>query len=160
MSNFREIAFEFGKMSKQMNNNVSGALYEESQSILADLKARSPVDSGLYRSNWRVQVSRFQSYGTIFTVSIINETPYGIYIEEGAEKFKYPWYYPNRDKQTGRFRKGTGKLKESKGRVWPGGLNPGHSMTVGGAIGPALINSQKRLAKLSEKIAKAVISGF
>ena len=45
----------------------------------------------------------------------------------------------------------------SKGRVWAGGLKPGHAQTVGGAIDQTLVKSQKRMKDLANKFAKAII---
>ncbi len=84
----------------------------------------------------------------------MNDTPYAIFMEEGAERNKLPWNYP------GVRKKRTGKLAIRNGRVWAGGLNPGHSKTVRGAIGPVLVDNNRRLNQLTKKIADAVIGGF
>lgn len=159
MSTLAEISLVFSRMSDKAKKNIRSALYEESKHILSDLESRSPVDTGFFKSNWKVRLSRFSSSGNIVSVSITNKTPYAYFMEYGAAPHKAPWYYPNRDTK-GRFKKGTGKLKISKGRVWAGGLSPGHSQTVGGAIGPTLFESKKRTDQLTKKIADAAVRGF
>jgi hypothetical protein len=136
-----------------MKSRISSVLYEESRTLLSDFQDRAPVDSGVFRNNWRLLRSRFTSSNTLASYTLSNATPYAIFMEEGAEKNKSPWNFPGK-------RKRTGKLAVRKGRVWAGGLNPGHSKTVHGAIGPVLVNNNRRLNQLTNKIADAVIGGF
>ena len=157
MSTFEEISGDFKKVNANLQKNVRNILLEESKLILKDLQERSPVDTGFFRSNWKVKLSRFTPGSTISGISISNDTPYAYWMEEGAEKFSFPWYYPNRDKRTGRFIKGTGKLKERKGRVWAGGLNPGHSFTIGGQLKPAI---EKFLERTEQKFGKSFADAF
>lgn len=81
-----------------------------------------------------------------------NPTPYGIFMDEGAGVGKPPWNFSGKSK--------TGKLVVRNGRVWAGGLNPGHSKTVGGATGPVLLDNPTRVNQLTNKIADVVIGGF
>lgn len=74
-------------------------------------------------------------------------------MDEGAEPNAYPWYFPGSKKKTG-------KLKVSGGKVWAGGLNPGHEYTVGGQTGPVLFDNQKRIDSLATKIADAIVGGM
>jgi methionine salvage enolase-phosphatase E1 len=54
----------------------------------------------------------------------------------------------------------SGKLKVLRGRVWAGGLNPGHDMSVGGAFYPSIIKNTKRLDKLVNDIADVMVRNF
>ena len=157
MSTFQELSGDFKKLNASLQQNVRNILSEESKTILKDLQDRSPVDTGFFRSNWKVTLSRFSPGSTISGISIRNDTPYAFWMEYGAPKFSAPWYYPLRDKRTGRFRKGTGKLKESQGRIWAGGLNPGHSMTIGGAIGPSV---ERALNRMEQRFGKSFTDAF
>jgi hypothetical protein len=160
MSTFAEISYDFSQCSEKLRNQSRSILFAESRLIMSDLRSRSPVDTGFFRSNWRVQLSRFSSSSTFASITIANDTLYAYFMEYGAPMNAAPWYYPHRDKKTGRFRKGTGKLKRRGDRVWAGGKNPGHAKTIGGAIGPALISSRGRIDRLTKKLADSIISGI
>jgi len=138
---------------------VSRMLYKEDKKILALLRAHSPVDTGTFRDNWAVARPRFGSTKTLAGIRIINNTPfYGQFVAGGALPGQAPWYYPHRNKATGRFKKGTGKLKLSDGRVWAGGLKPGHSKTVGGPIVQVLSKyTDKFIQEFSDEFAKGSI---
>lgn len=160
MPTFGSISVDLKKLRSSMKGNVRNVLFQESSLILQEVRERSPVDTGYFRSNWKVKLSRFTSTSKLASISVYNATPdYAIFMDEGAEKFKAPWYYPQRNK-LGQFKKGTGKLKEKSGRIWAGGKNPGHSKTIGGAITPAILNSQRRLKKLTNNVASAIIVEF
>ena len=88
---------------------------------------------------------------------VTNDTPnYGQFIVAGAPVGEAPWYYPNRNKK-GQFVKGTGKLKKSGGRVWAGGLNPGHAKTIGGPIVQVF---SKYVDKFSQAFSDEFVKGF
>ena len=133
--------------------NLKVALYEESKLILSDFQARSPVDTGLYRTNWSLRTGRFSGVKTLASISIANATPYAGLMEYGGGVNEAPWYYPSSGSKTGR-------LTQSGGRIWAGGRSPGHSNTVGGAIGPALLDNESRLVSLTKRIASGVVEGF
>jgi hypothetical protein len=125
----------------------------ESALVLDELKKRSPVDSGMYRESWK---SRTQlGGGSLYSVVFYNDDPKFALMEFGAEPQQAPWYYPHRNKKTGQFKKGTGKLTLRKERVWAGGLKPGHALTVGGAITPTIEKFQK--ARIGEKISEVIM---
>ena len=147
-----------------ISNAIAKSLYKEDKNILNKLKAHSPVDTGDFRSNWRVNRTRFVDGGSLAGLSMTNNTPrYGQFAAFGARPQKAPWYYPHRDRKTGRFKKGTGKLKmttgKEEGRVWAGGLKPGHDKTVGGPLQQALINTGL-LDKLTIEITNSFVKGF
>jgi hypothetical protein len=143
---------------------ASKSLYKEDSAIVQLLQKHSPRDSGKYASNWRAKRLRFGDASQLAGLVITNETPiYGQFMEEGAEPGQAPWYFPHRirkgKKGAGRFKKGTGKLKLTPGRVWAGGLNPGHELTVGGAIN--IVLKEKDLwQKLTLEISDAIVKGI
>lgn len=141
-----------------MKTNASRILYKEDKKILALLKAHSPVDTGNFRDNWKVTRSRFGSSNTLASILVSNDTAfYGQFAAGGATPGQAPWYYPHRDKATGRFKKGTGKLKLADGKVWAGGLNPGHAKTVGGPIAIVL---SKYTDKFTQEFSDEFVKGF
>lgn len=142
-----------------MKTMVSRMIYTEDAKILALLRAHSPVDSGRFRDNWAVARPRFGSKKTLAGIRIINDTPfYGQFAAGGAEPRTAPWYYPHRRTGSGQFKKGTGKLKLAEGKVWAGGLSPGHAKTVGGAVSIVLSKyTDKFTLELSDKFVKAFI---
>jgi hypothetical protein len=141
-------------MQKDFKRNVQIALYAEGASLLAEMKDRSPIDSGLYRKRWVLSRNRFGSGNMFSGIVISNSAPHAYYMEYGAPKGAPPWFYPNPKK------KRTGKLILRNGRVWAGGLNPGHGKTIGGAIGPVLTNNKKRMNELTNTIADSIIRGL
>jgi len=154
MATFTDISTSFRNAGKQLKPRVSSVLYEESRALLSDFRDRSPVDSGFYKSNWQLLKPRFSTRKTISSFTLRNRTPYAIYMEEGAERNSAPWFYSGRGKSR------SGKLTVSGGRVWAGGLNPGHAKTIHGAIKPVLTENNKRVTQLANKVADAVIGGF
>jgi len=153
MSSFRDIATSFSTMSMQMQKNVKLALYNQAAMLVGDFQQRSPVDTGEYRNRWRIARDRFAS-SSVASVSIVNSTSYAEYMEYGAKQGAEPWYFPAPK------RKRTGKLAVREGRVWAGGLSPGHSKTVGGAIGKGLLDNKRRMNQLVGSIADAVIGAW
>ena len=141
-----------------LKTKASLILYKEDKKITSLLKAHSPVDSGEFKANWKVKRKRFGSPKTLAGIVITNDTPkYGQFAAGGAEPLSAPWYYPHRERSTGRFKKGTGKLKLVDGNVWAGGLNPGHDKTVGGAINIVL---SKYTDKFTEEFSDKLVKGF
>ncbi len=139
--------------------NASKILFKEDKKIITLLKAHSPVDTGRFRDNWKATRPRFGSSKTLAGIVITNDTPnYGQFAAGGAEPGEAPWYYPHRSKSTGKFKKGTGKLKLADGKVWAGGLNPGHAKTVGGPIAIVLsAYTDKFTQEFSDKFVKGLI---
>lgn len=155
MSTISEITALFRRANTSLKSRMSSVLYEESSTLLRDFRDRAPVDSGDYRSNWRLKKSRIASPSTLASFSLYNDMSYAEYMEEGAEIGRPPWNFGVKAR-----RSGSGKLVIRNGRVWAGGLNPGHSKTVFGAIGPVLVDNNKRLNLLAKNVADAVIGGF
>lgn len=155
MADFFQIGAEFKRMHNSLRPRISSVLYVECRSLLLDFRERSPVDSGEYKSGWSLITSRFSAPNILSGYSLRNRTPrYGQYMEYGADVNSAPWYFP------GKGKKRTGKLRVKDGKVWAGGLNPGHDKTAGGAIGPVLSNNKRRINSIAKKVADAVIGGF
>lgn len=134
------------------------ALYKNDSLLLNELIAHSPIDTGNYSKNWKVKRLRFGTSKTLAGLTITNDTAgYGQFIESGAPKGKAPWYYPQ-SKKTGRFRKSE-KLTVSSGRVWAGGLNPGHDKTIGGAIS-IVMGKRGLLDKITIDVSNEIVKGF
>ncbi len=157
MSTLTRIQLDFYRMRDSMKSSINSVLHEETTSILSDLQDRSPVDSGLYRGNWKLLRGRFTSKDTISSVTFSNKTPYAYFMEFGAKKDASPWYFPKSGSKTGKLTEADG---EDGVRIWAGGLNPGHSKTIGGAGSSVLTGNDERLDKLANNIANAVMRGF
>ena len=154
MSTFRQISADFVNFSTSMKSSISSVLFKEGSALLSDFQSRAPVDSGSFKHNWKLSRNRFSSGNTIVSISLYNATPYAVFMEYGAEQNKAPWFFSESKK------KKSGKLAVINGRVWAGGLNPGHSDTVRGAIRPVLFDNKKRINQLVTNIADAVIGGL
>lgn len=153
MTTALQMANGLNNMAKVMPSNIRSVLYVESTHLLRDFKDRSAIDSGLFVGNWGI--GRLPKSSRMFAgVSIFNRTPYAIYLDQGAEVDGPPWYYP------GNRKKRSGKLIRRNGRVWAGGLNPGHSKTVGGIINPVIFQNERRISKLTNLIANTAIGGL
>jgi len=159
MASLKQIIDNLKKSSSEkIKATTTRFMNKEDKKIVALLKAHSPVDSGEFRDNWKAVRPRFGSKNTLAGLLITNATPhYGQFVAFGAEQSKAPWYYPHRDKKTGRFKKGTGKLRATGGKVWAGGLSPGHHKTVGGPIAQVL---SKFVDRFTQEYAKEVVKGF
>ena len=147
------------KQSKeQIKKNAIRIMYKKDKEILQLLKDHSPVDTGTFRDNWKASRLRYKSSDTLAEIVVTNATKnYGQFMITGAEPRQAPWYYPHRDSKTGKFKKGTGKLKGSGGKVWSGGLNPGHDKTIGGPIEQAL---SKYADKFTQEVSDEFVKGF
>lgn len=151
-----DLKSSFGQ--KGLKGKVASILYKEDAKILAQLKAHSAVDSGTFRDNWTVVRPKINVSGTLAGIRIANDTPfYGQFVAGGADPMAAPWYYPHRDSKSGRFKKGTGKLKMANGKIWAGGLNPGHANTVGGPIAIVL---SKYTDEFTQELSDKVVKGF
>lgn len=130
-------------------------LYKHDKTIINLLKAHSPKDSGYFADHWRVKRIRFGSRNTLAGLLIVNDTPkYGKFVAFGATPRKAPWYYPHGRQKSGRTTSPSGKLTESGGKIWAGGLNPGHDKTVGG---PANKIIEDYSNKISQGLANEII---
>lgn len=135
-------------MPNVINRKASKAFDQETASILLDLKKHSPVDTGLYRKSWIVK--KGSSFNQLKNLQFINtDDPGKAYnIDKGAKPNKAPWYYPGKQKER------TGKLTLADGKVWPGGLKPGHSLTVGGATNLVL---RKGKSEMRDRIVASIM---
>lgn len=151
------------QMGDRIRQSSQKALYKNESFVLRELRRYSPNDSGKFASNWRARRLRFSGGKELAGLVITNKTKnYGQFVEGGADPGKAPWYFPHRvssGKRKGQMRKGTGKLKLVDGKVWAGGLNPGHAKTVGGAIA-RVISNRELINKLTLEISNESIKAL
>lgn len=147
---------DFALTMKQMSNRVQGViginLFVESQSIMNDIRKRAPLDTGTYSRGWKLQRTA-RSGDVIAATKIENRTPYGIYLEEGAEPGKAPWYYPSGKRKSQ-------KLTVRNNRVWAGGKSPMGFVVegkTGGAINLTIYYNNKRKQKLARTLADRIM---
>ncbi len=131
------------KLPDRINKNATRVYKAELPKILQDLKNRSPVATGLYKSGWQMRTEGADK--AVF----FNTDHRASLFEFGADTNAAPWYYPKSRK--------TGKLTVSMSKVWAGGLKPGHQHTIGGAINPVLYNNKQRQQDLAVRISDAII---
>ncbi len=119
--------------SKGVSASIIKAADEKSTELLSALQQHSPVDSGAFQRGWALDTKK-GSKGTLVSISITNKAnlPYAVFMLTGADPQSAPWYYPHEKTIP------TGKLTMQGGKVWAGGLNPGHGKTVGGTVTNAL----------------------
>jgi hypothetical protein len=145
--------------------NVSRLLYRKDTELINLLKEHSPYDpkhkDPHFRDQWKASRKKYGNSKVLAQIIVSNNTPnYGQFLVAGAEPNQAPWYYPGRvrkGKKKGQFKKGTGKLKTAQGKVWAGGLDPGHSKTVGGPIIQVLT---KFSDKLTQEVSDEFVKGF
>lgn len=147
--NIYQLIKELNAFGKNIAIAAQAALNKEADLLVAEFQRRSPVDSGAYKGGWGKFPVRFSSSNVIAGTVIRNSDPKAALMEFGADPRTAPWYYPNKAN--------TGKLTIHGGKVWAGGLNPGHQYTIGGAIGPGLYNNHNRQLQLANSIANRVI---
>ena len=152
MTLLRNISSELNAMSSKMRSGAKRALNAESRRLRSEFQSRSPVDTGEYRSGWKLRSGGTSGDG-FASVVIYNENEISELMEFGALLKQAPWYYPSGKKRSG-------KLAIRNGRVWAGGIKPGHTLTFGGAIGSGLFRNSKRMQKLVKNIADGAIGGI
>ncbi len=150
MGTFRELVTSINAIPTKMKKASQIALDKEARKLVVDFQQRSPVDTGKYRDSWMVFDPRFNPLGVYASVGIKNDDPKAGILDQGADPNTAPWYFPKSNSRSG-------KLIESGGKIWAGGLNPGHSMTIGGATGPVLFNNSNRQLQIANSIANSVI---
>lgn len=135
-------------LPKRLNSAAEKPFRANFPLILKDLQSRSPVDRGQYKSSWKMREGSKKGL-IVANVVFYNDDPKARLMEFGSETGVAPWYYPNQAK--------TGKLTVASGRVWAGGLKPGHQHTIGGAINPVLYKNNQRQLEIAQKVANAVM---
>jgi len=153
MSSINQMQRELKALGTKMRNSVKSTLQEEAPLLLADIKAHSPEDSGEFKSLWFIGKSRSIGRGSVANIVIRNTDSKASLMEFGALRNQAPWFYPGSKVKTG-------KLIVRHGRVWAGGLHPGHSKTVGGAINRVIYNNTRRQLKIVKKIANGLIEAI
>lgn len=132
---------------------AQSALNSEVPELIKDLQRRSPVDTGQYKGSWQKVSSRFSSPGIIAGVRIRNTDPKASLMEFGLDPGTAPWYFPN-------SKKPSGKLIESGGKIWAGGITPGHQHTIGGAIDPVIFENNDRQLQIANTVASRVVKAI
>ena len=147
---------DFSLTMQQLSNRVKGVigltLFVESQSIMGDIRKRAPLDRGTYSRGWKLQ-RVLKSGNTLAAYKIENRTPYGVFLEEGADKDEFPWYYPKSKVKSG-------KLTLKNNRVWAGGKSPMGFVVkggIGGAINLTIYYNNRRKQQLARTIADSVL---
>ncbi len=150
MGTLKELIRDLNSLPKRMKQASQAALDSEIPKLVSDLQERSPVDTGAYRSSWKKSSPRFSPAGVLASASVLNDDPKAGIMNEGIAPGAAPWYFPSQKKPTG-------KLVESGGRIWAGGLSPGHALTIGGAMGPILLNNKDRQLQIAKTVANSII---
>jgi len=153
MTTLNAIIKELRTAHTRMTNAAQAGLNSVIPSLIQDFKARSPVDSGEYKASWKRANVKFTETNVIAGAAILNDDPKAHLMEFGAEPKTAPWYFPN-------AKTPTGKLKEQGGRIWAGGISPGHSMSIGGAITPVLFGNRERQLQIANIVANRVIKAI
>lgn len=148
--NIYQLIRELNAMPNKMVIASQSALNAEVPKLIVDFKRRSPVDTGGYKRGWNKITTRFHAPGIMASAGIRNDDPKAHLMEFGADPKSAPWYYPNKKKPTG-------KLKEFDGRIWAGGISPGHSLTIGGAIDSVLYQNNDRQLQIAKSVADNVM---
>jgi len=165
--NLNEIIKGLAKITEgsAIKANVSRLLYKKDNELIDLLKEHSPYDpehkDPHFRDQWKASRKKYGNSKVLAQIIVSNSTPiYGQFLVAGAELNQAPWYYPNRirkGKKKGQFKKGTGKLTKVQGKVWAGGLDPGHIKTVGGPIAQVLT---KFIDKFTQEVSDEFVKGF
>lgn len=160
MTTIEVFSKDLKNLKKNMKSEIQKIAYSHAKTLLETVKKRSAVDTGFYRSQWRLSKARF--FGDRLKIELKNDTPYLEPLIYGASKGEAPWYYPHRvkkGKKKGQFRKGTGKLFMKGGRVWAGGLKPGKNIAMYGAILDP-VTDPKFHKQLMDDISNVIIKGI
>lgn len=148
-------AEQLRSLSSRVRSNVRSVVYANATDYVSEMREMSPLDSGMFKSSW--SLSRAGVNRSVYHSLIIrNNTPYGIYLDEGALKGGPPWFFPKKRAGDGAT-SATGKLIVKNGRVWAGGLSPyGH---VIGGISDTVLND-RRMLKLAGDVADGIIAAI
>ena len=154
MGTIGQIINEFKTATGRIERAAQVALNSVVPLLVQDLQKRSPVDTGKYKQSWRKSQSKSVDTRVMASVGVKNTDPKAPLMEFGAEPKTAPWYFPD-SKRTP-----TGKLTEAGGRIWAGGLNPGHSLTIGGAIDPVIFKNNARQLRIANLVANHIIKAI
>lgn len=139
-------------LPNKINRAAGVAFRKELTPLLNELKKRSPKSKGVYQKSWIVTQKNVSGSLIGFAhFQNVDSVEKAILLEYGAEPNAAPWYYP------GATRRKSEKLTVALGRVWAGGLDPGHQFTIGGAINPVIYKNPQKQQEITENIGNAVI---
>lgn len=151
--NIYQLIRELNAIPSKMAVASQSALNAEIPKLIVDFQRRSPVDTGAYKQGWYKTTTRFHTPGILASEGIRNDDPKANLMEFGADPKSAPWYYPNKKEPSG-------KLKEFGGKIWAGGISPGHSFTIGGAIDPVLYQNNERQLQIAKSVADKVMKAI
>ena len=123
----------FDTLSISMRAKVSSGINKALLDLDSDVKRRSPVDKGDFRSSWQIDDASIE----LLKGSVFNNTIYGEVLELGSEKGRPPW------------RKAGARTKEENGRIWS-------SQAIGGIMN--LILTDDYVNNISDIIANEILS--
>ena len=136
------------EMPKKLDSSVKNLLYNEIQSITKDLIDQSPIDKDVFKQNWRSLKVNTPGVSSMFSMRIENKTPYGVFLDQGAEPGQAPWYFPSSNPPSG-------KLTLANGKVWAGGLSP-FGFVIGGMIDKVIYYNTRRVDRIARDLANLV----
>ena len=160
--NLAEVIKNLERAGERMRKNVQSVAYTFVSPIILDLKKHSPKKTGTYQSNWELR-KKSNASDEWLHYSFANNTPlYASAMEYGAAPGEAPWFFPKKNAKSDKFAitSRSGKLTVQDGRVWAGGVNPGHNLTIGGAIKPTIENNTARLEAIANKLGDALVEGL
>lgn len=129
--NFKKTINLLNKLPKVISRVSKAQVTVTAEALKSELQIGSPVETGLFRSNWWIARGK-KSSGTIASLSVQNRMVYGPPIEHGSEKGSAPW--PNARNP---------KTVEVNGRIYS-------SQAIGGVI--VKVSLQRHADELAEKI--------
>ena len=148
---FDEFVSSLSSVGSRAKTSVRGALISETDRLLQDFRARSPIDSSLFQSSWYAHIQSGE-----LSVTIKNPLIYAPFVDDGAEPGKPPWNFPKGGKGRGNTVSKSGKVILKNNRVWAGGLSP-TGFVIGGISDSILMNSKKRQKEIARSIATSII---
>lgn len=148
--NIQNYISELSTLSARLRLSTKTAMFAEAQAIKSELQARSPYDQGYFASQWFIARQSGNSDNS-YSVAIKNNTPYGPYLDQGAEKGGPPWFFPKDDSGDNTVSK-SGKLILINGRVWAGGKSPAGFVHEKGLIDSVIYDNDARKLLLAQRI--------
>lgn len=147
--NVKRLIRELNSAPSRMAYAARVAINSEARKLIVDFRRRSPVDSGEYKGRWKKSEFISSIPGVIAGTRIFNDDTKASLMEFGANPDEAPWHYPQ-------VNANTGKLTASGGKIWAGGLRPGHHLSIGGAIDPVLFRNNERQMRIANNVGTKV----
>lgn len=80
----------FNLLGPGIIKNAKSVAYELTETIYKEAKQRSPVDTGLFKSQWNIRPGP-KTGRTIASYSVTNNVSYGVHLERGSLPGSDPW---------------------------------------------------------------------